>query len=275
MGKVDLALPNSIPWFQEIISIRMATPRLTFLYPCLFKQSYCFENKLALSKLRPRHPKAQGARISTTNCLKQEAYPQRYGTAAEPQPPPPKTSAPEAEKSLAGAIEKEINPPAEKDTQKEFRSTEKSSNPTSRESKEKPDTPQGDAKNANPETSLKNAAELNALQSHPKEEPDTPADAKNRELAKKSKPLETVLQMGASTVEKPEEHHTPHLHAPPYVHHFDTFTLVRDLERGGFTEDQSITIMKAVRALLAINLGMAKEGLVSKSDVENVRASFL
>jgi hypothetical protein len=53
------------------------------------------------------------------------------------------------------------------------------------------------------------------------------------------------------------------------VHHFDTYTLVRDLERGGFTEAHSITAMKAVRALLATNLDVARAGLVSKSDVEN------
>ena len=46
--------------------------------------------------------------------------------------------------------------------------------------------------------------------------------------------------------------------------------MVRDLERGGFSQDQSVTAMKAVRGLLALNLGVANEGLVSKSDVENV-----
>jgi hypothetical protein len=61
----------------------------------------------------------------------------------------------------------------------------------------------------------------------------------------------------------------PHLQATPYVHHFDTFTLVREVETGGFTHDQAVTAMKAVRGLLTTNLEVAKEGLVSKSDVEN------
>ena len=65
------------------------------------------------------------------------------------------------------------------------------------------------------------------------------------------------------------EHKHPHLQATPYVHHFDSYTLVQDLERGGFGEAQSIIIMKAVRNLLATNLDIAREGLVSKSDVEN------
>lgn len=84
-------------------------------------------------------------------------------------------------------------------------------------------------------------------------------------------PLETVLQMPPP--ESPEEENAskpPHLQTPPYVHHFDTYTLVREVEKGGFTNGQAITAMKAVRGLLALNLDVAKAGLVSKSDVENV-----
>jgi hypothetical protein len=84
-------------------------------------------------------------------------------------------------------------------------------------------------------------------------------------------PLDTVLQMPPpeSETEK-NEAKPPHLQTPPYVHHFDTYTLVQQVEAGGFTNEQSITAMKAVRGLLAVNLGIAKAGLVSKSDVENV-----
>jgi hypothetical protein len=64
----------------------------------------------------------------------------------------------------------------------------------------------------------------------------------------------------------------PQLHPPPHVHHFDTWTLVRDLEKGGFTEAQAVTIMKAVRLLLTKNMDLARDALVSKSNVENVRA---
>jgi hypothetical protein len=74
----------------------------------------------------------------------------------------------------------------------------------------------------------------------------------------------------------PEEHWTikpedkpPHLTPPPYVHHFDSYSLVKQLEGGGYTQAQAITAMKAVRALLAQNLDVAQGGLVSKSDVEN------
>ncbi len=88
-------------------------------------------------------------------------------------------------------------------------------------------------------------------------------------------PLETVLQMPPpETVEEKNAARPPHLQTPPYVHHFDTYTLVQQVEAGGFTTDQSVTAMKAVRSLLAINLDVAKACLVSKSDVENVCCLF-
>jgi hypothetical protein len=84
-------------------------------------------------------------------------------------------------------------------------------------------------------------------------------------------PLETVLQMPPpGNQSEKDTSKPPHLQAPPYVHHFDTYTLVQQVEKGGFTNKQAITSMKAVRGLLALNLGVAKEGLVSKYDVENV-----
>ncbi|KJR85664.1 uncharacterized protein SPSK_08920 [Sporothrix schenckii 1099-18] len=61
----------------------------------------------------------------------------------------------------------------------------------------------------------------------------------------------------------------PHLTTPPYVHHFDSYSLVKQLEAGGYRQGQAITAMKAVRTLLAQNLDVAQTGLVSKSDVEN------
>lgn len=84
-------------------------------------------------------------------------------------------------------------------------------------------------------------------------------------------PLETVLQMPPpESMQASNESKPPHLQTPPYVHHFDTYTLVQQVEAGGFTTEQSVTAMKAVRGLLALNLGVAREGLVGKSDVENV-----
>ena len=83
-------------------------------------------------------------------------------------------------------------------------------------------------------------------------------------------PLEEILE-----TEKPKEGtedglNIPHLHPPPFVHNYDSYTLVKEVEKGGFTPEQAITAMKAVRMLLSNNLEVARKGLVSKSDVENV-----
>ncbi|CAK7568109.1 MAG: hypothetical protein SEPTF4163_006092 [Sporothrix epigloea] len=61
----------------------------------------------------------------------------------------------------------------------------------------------------------------------------------------------------------------PHLAPPMYVHHFDSYSLVKQLEEGGYRKLQAVTAMKAVRSLLAQHLDLAQTSLVSKSDVEN------
>ena len=56
----------------------------------------------------------------------------------------------------------------------------------------------------------------------------------------------------------------------PYFHHFDTYTMARNLQDGSFSEKQATTVMKAMRVTLTKNLEWAKNALVSKSNVENV-----
>jgi hypothetical protein len=127
-----------------------------------------------------------------------------------------------------------------------------------------------------PQAEGKEAGQKNAeaMSRHPPSEPHPvePAAAAGPEQPSskvgvgKSGPMEAILQMGS-----PEEprHKLPHLAPPPYVHHFDTYSLVKQLEAGGYTHFQAITVMKAVRSLLAQNLDVAQDGLVSKSDLEN------
>lgn len=67
----------------------------------------------------------------------------------------------------------------------------------------------------------------------------------------------------------PSIRHPPHIDTPRYVHHFDTYSLVRRLNAGDWTKPQAITIMKSMRLLLGDNLDKASQALVSKSDVEN------
>ncbi|OAA73954.1 hypothetical protein ISF_00855 [Cordyceps fumosorosea ARSEF 2679] len=90
--------------------------------------------------------------------------------------------------------------------------------------------------------------------------------AQAKEAAKSSGPLEAVLHM------QPPEHiaqQHPSMSPPPYEHHFDSYSLVKQLEEGGYTTQQAVISMKAIRKLLAKNLHVAQQSLVSKSDVEN------
>jgi hypothetical protein len=81
-----------------------------------------------------------------------------------------------------------------------------------------------------------------------------------------AKPLDSVLHMPSP---QDDQHRPPHLKTPPYVHHFDTYGLVRELNKSTYTPEQSTTLMKAVRGILMSNMELAREGLVSKSNVEN------
>jgi hypothetical protein len=92
-----------------------------------------------------------------------------------------------------------------------------------------------------------------------------PKQAAANDTMQHSGPMDAVLHMPP-----PASSQHPHISKPAYVHHFDSYTLVKQLEGGGYTQGQAITVMKAVRGLLAQNLDVAQEGLVGKSDVDNV-----
>ena len=81
------------------------------------------------------------------------------------------------------------------------------------------------------------------------------------------KTLDSVLYMPSPA--DMERHKPPHLKTPPYVHHFDTYGLVKQLTLSKYSEAQSVTMMKAVRGVLIENMMLARAGLVSKSSVEN------
>lgn len=88
-----------------------------------------------------------------------------------------------------------------------------------------------------------------------------------------NKELDMVLSIPSpSEIKGKEGSRHPHLEPSPYEHHFDTYSLVQQLaakDPPAYTEEQAITLMKAIRLMLAMNLDFAKEGLVSKSDTEN------
>ncbi|KAG5947231.1 hypothetical protein E4U59_001744 [Claviceps monticola] len=67
----------------------------------------------------------------------------------------------------------------------------------------------------------------------------------------------------------PETLRDPHMTPPPYVHHFDSYSMVKLLGGGGFSPDQAIESMKAIRTVLGGHIQVAQRNLVSKGDAEN------
>ena len=264
----------------------MPTPQLSLLSPPPFRHlPRCVgQTQSSLDRSLLYRGTRHFARPRTFAQLRrQTTIPQRHGTAVE-HIPHPQSGRPPAPKPTA-------------DAPKEVKAGASESRP-----KESPKPTIGIVKNVaadseNTRTSAEdqhdhstlNAADAYAPVSDVTNPPSAPPPADPDRSASSQEPppqslalealtsshrLETVLQMEPPSTSRAEARRRipPHLEAPPYVHHFDTYTLVKDLSKGGFTYEQSVTIMKAVRGLLAQNLDVAKDGLVSKSDVENVRS---
>jgi len=82
-------------------------------------------------------------------------------------------------------------------------------------------------------------------------------------------PMEKVLHMSppeAMVAKGAEASHPP----PRYVHHFDSYETVNRLAAAGFTREQGVTVMKALRGILSEKVTAAQEELVSRGDVDNV-----
>jgi hypothetical protein len=242
----------------------MSLPRLSFLYPFFLKPLRAADLKASLPPLSRAQPRARSRRLHSRACLCQEVYAQRYGSATE-STPPPLPGRPEGTQAQSSSTAT-TSPSKSQETRPNTRVSQQA---TTRITAEKPteNSVESEAQNQSNiiKTETTKAEESPARDSAARR----PQETINEPL-ENTKALETVLHLEAPTSKKSEESHHPHLHAPPYVHHFDTYSLVKDLEKGNFTEEQAITLMKAIRGLLAVNLGIAKEGLVSKSDVENV-----
>ncbi|OAX80700.1 hypothetical protein ACJ72_04964 [Emergomyces africanus] len=279
----------------------MAAPRLPFLYPNLLRSVRACEPTTYRSiRLPPppqtSHQKSNGScsAFHTSQRCDAESFHQRYGQATESRiPPPPKPKdgiPPEAEQNLSkpnqdqpGKKRKKSKDPQPQDVKD-----------TKREAESDPGPKQSSLSSSNSFASSTNiSAELPAQSNaggDPAETtgsgaaaaPDSALDGQKVDPSKGSQDF--VFQMpglisSSSPMDQPppqpplpensQQHKPPHLSPPPYVHHFDTYTLVKDLGRSGFTEEQSVSIMKAIRGLLADNLDLARQGLTSKSDVEN------
>lgn len=208
----------------------MAAPRLPFLWPVLFKPSI---SSRAASRVVPR--KAQATRHFSASVRHFKPPPQRYGKATEPDP-----SFVQQDQSSEQAKETTPSKPPKDEIAHEDEDDDGHHEP----GKTIPSTVASPVDPPQPDT--------------PPPEPPRTADPK---------PLDTVLHMPSPQEE--EARKPPHLKTPPYVHHFDTYSLVKQLTAGGYTSAQAVTTMKAVRAILTENISLARASLVSKSNVEN------
>ncbi|KAJ5674701.1 uncharacterized protein N7477_004635 [Penicillium maclennaniae] len=247
----------------------MATPRLPFLYPNWMR---------AIRSCQPTtnrscRPFASRHRFHTSCRRHQQSYHRRYGPAVDPNIPPPRRPG-EAPLKQDGEYTP-VNPDVT--DQPELGASD--SPPEQAE-------PQAQAKESQPDDQQDPVADDAAASKE--ETDDAEASASSMSSAKdvgeemsqmppymNQSAFEEVFHMPspsnylAPTGPFESESKAPHLSPAPYVHHFDTYSLVLDLSKGGYTNEQAITIMKAVRTILQGNLDYAKRSLTSKSDVEN------
>ncbi|KAI9719871.1 MAG: hypothetical protein M1828_006092 [Chrysothrix sp. TS-e1954] len=222
----------------------------------------------------------------------QEPVRQRYGTANEPPPhlfgrtePKDTTQSPAPAPPPGPAAESSAKEQEQKQAQQTFISPQQRQ---ADDQEELPSFPEAHQASSEPTTELIRTPSPMAFNMPP------PGSTTNHNLNTLSPPdpstaLAAILRRSAdqpgssSSSSQPQarqqqslpppedsaEEKPPHLEAPPYVHHFDTYTLVSSLQDSNtFTPDQSITLMKAVRSLLASHMDLARDGLVSKSDAE-------
>ncbi|EOO02248.1 putative moz protein represents a chromatin-associated acetyltransferase protein [Phaeoacremonium minimum UCRPA7] len=255
----------------------MSTVRLTFLYPQLFRSARVGESAAAAhAAVRARAPRAassasrprrqRAAPFSTTSSAKKSAFAPRVGKAVEPRPLGDTQAAPALE--APGKVD-DAAPPASSESPA-AEETRESTPEQKKDAAQKLDPavePKKETLSLPGESSKDKAKDEDKAKEQDKDKEDAATqDASGKKKGGGSGPMDAILHL-----EPPEskEHKPPHLTPPPYVHHFDSYSLVKQLEVGGYTQDQAITAMKAVRAILAQNLDVAQDSLVSKSDVEN------
>ncbi|RWA12926.1 hypothetical protein EKO27_g2153 [Xylaria grammica] len=229
----------------------MSTVRLTFLYPHLFRAARLAESATQPTRSRyrsrPRRSNPYTPLFSTSSRARQATF-ERHGSAVEPLPvapdvvklpQPDKTPSQPPEPPPAEAKQGSAEKDKDKDKGKKSDAPHETPNPTDDAVKEASLDGRGTTSTASHQVTVDKTMQH-------------------------SGPMEAVLHMPP-----PNQSHHPHISKPTYVHHFDSYTLVKQLQAGGYTQDQAITVMKAIRAILAQNLDAAQEGLVGKSDVDN------
>ncbi|KAK5737904.1 hypothetical protein LTR17_006344 [Elasticomyces elasticus] len=255
----------------------MAAPRLPFLWPTLFRtteiQTPAIRSARAAARFRAFH--------SSPRRRQQETVPQRYGSANEPPPHlgvGPSTQQHQAEQVKLPKIGSKLQESGEKEVKVK---AEESAEPTTVDGTA--NTPiRGDPMFDSPEIETAQppigqpaqADEKPVVESlldsipGPSTPPSTPSSEQTTSsTTQDATPADPGMDQTMDDHSPPIK--APHLDAPRYVHHFDTYGLVKQLTESGWSDQHAVSTMKAIRLMLADNMELAKDALVSKSMVEN------
>ncbi|KAK8058966.1 hypothetical protein PG994_009414 [Apiospora phragmitis] len=239
--------------------------RLPFLYPHLFRSSVRrLSSESATARTARRQCSRKGQRrsghlvspsFSTAGRIRQATF-ERHGKAVGPLPVPPATGAAKLPHPGGGpkgstTSEGEVN-------RKDARVGDAQAQPKKPQQQKKQKT-----KTENTANGSSAAAKLNE---------NNQGETGNNNAATGGRGRDDAVGWadGCSAA-----HATTRRDAPPTYFDATVSAPLRQLYFGqtaageGYTQDQAITLMKAVRALLAKHLETAQEGLVSKSDVDN------
>ncbi|KAK4962577.1 hypothetical protein LTR10_000203 [Elasticomyces elasticus] len=256
----------------------MAAPRLPFLWPMLFRtteiQTPALRSARAAARFRAFH--------SSPRRRQQETVPQRYGSANEPPPHlgvGPSTQQHQAEQVKLPKIGSKLQESGEKEVKTKQSESAEMKEPTTVDGTANTPIIRGDPMFDSPELETGSSPSLNQptqpdekpvveslLDSIPGPGTPSPEDTANTTA-------QTLSPDNPTMDHTPDDHSppikAPHLDAPRYVHHFDTYGLVQQLTESGWSDQHAVSTMKAIRLMLADNMELAKDALVSKSMVEN------
>lgn len=216
---------------------------------------------------------------ATVRRRQHDTIPQRYGPANEPPPHlgggkglGPSTQQTAREQTKLPKIGAEL----QKDGEQEV-NAEQVEEKSEQDNRTEPTTVDSDVASAtNPDPTLDKTRSAEPMDEKPTESllDSIPNPTEQQRQEQQETPSsDTTTSEDAHPTLSFDEHsppiRVPHMEPPRHVHHFDTYGLVKRLTEGGWDNAQAITTMKAVRLMLADNMDLAREALVSKSMVEN------
>ena len=260
----------------------MASNRLTFLYPHLFRTGGRWTEPAASHVVRSTHRNPpplfsspvccqHAALFTTPSAGRQAAFAKRAGKGVQPLPlhdavrPPPK-SADIGRKEEEDAQEgQDMADSTAQTTQTPSQSSSEGNRPST--APPPPNPPETielpPPQDIDPITQTKKGSPMDVLL-HRGPPPDSSSSPSPSTATADQPSIPPISDTNSESTVKP-----PNLKPSTYVHHFDSYTLVKQLIAGGYSLPQAIISMKGIRTLLASNLDVAQSGLVSKADVEN------